>query len=346
MKNENLSVKNLYIVSSILFLTAALFFLTVLILTDKKIISIVISLVFIIFVICFIVSILWIIRKKNEFFTFEVCTILNAMIEGKKIVLHEMEEDSLLAHIKSRFIRCYDIMQENYTYIEKEKKEIQELISDISHQIKTPIANLKLITTTLLKREIPIKEQNDFLKMMETQLDKLDFFMQSMIKSSRLETGMITLSAEQACLTDTITVALGNIFLLAEAKNIEVSYFCDPQLKVWHDKKWTAEAIFNILDNAVKYTPKGGKITITVEKQEMYTKIDISDTGKGIAEKYHCSIFKRFFREEAVSEVEGIGIGLYLAREIIGKQYGYIKVNSSLGCGSVFSIFLLNKMNY
>ena len=109
---------------------------------------------------------------------------------------------------------------------------------------------------------------------------------------------------------------------------------------VSHDRKWTAEALFNILDNAVKYTPEYGSIRVCVESWEMHLKVSITDTGKGIPENQQGAIFRRFYREEDVHDIEGIGIGLYLAREIISLQNGYIQVTSQVGTGSTFSVFL------
>ena len=172
------------------------------------------------------------------------------------------------------------------------------------------------------------------------QLEKLDFLMQAMIKTSRLETGVISLDRKMQPLYDTLAAALGGILLNAERKNIHVSIACPADIVLAHDRKWTSEALFNILDNAVKYTPAGGTIRVSVQSWELYVKIDITDSGKGIAESRQGMIFKRFYREEEVHDVEGIGIGLYLAREIISMQDGYIKVTSALGRGSTFSVFL------
>ena len=115
---------------------------------------------------------------------------------------------------------------------------------------------------------------------------------------------------------------------------------CLENLVVSHDRKWTGEALFNILDNAVKYTPEGGQICVLVESLEMYVKIDIADTGIGISEQDQGAIFKRFYREDIVHDADGIGIGLYLAREIVTLQGGYIRVTSEVGRGSTFSVFL------
>ena len=164
--------------------------------------------------------------------------------------------------------------------------------------------------------------------------------MQAMIKTSRLETGVISLEKKMQPIYDTLAAALGGTLLNAERKNIHVSVDCSERLSVSHDRKWTTEALFNILDNAVKYTEEGGNIRVTASSWEFYLKLDISDTGKGIPEKLHGTIFKRFFREDEVHNIEGIGIGLYLAREIITMQGGYIKVMSEVGKGATFSIFL------
>ena len=126
----------------------------------------------------------------------------------------------------------------------------------------------------------------------------------------------------------------------AEDKNIMINVLSEEVIIIPHDTKWTAEAIFNILDNAIKYTKTGGVVDILVEKRELTTKIEITDTGKGIAEKNHANIFKRFFREEDVTAEEGVGLGLYLAREIITKQKGYIQVISEINKGSTFRIVM------
>ncbi len=135
-------------------------------------------------------------------------------------------------------------------------------------------------------------------------------------------------------------MACSGIVYAAEKKNISVTVDCPEELCLSHDSKWTAEAVFNLLDNAVKYTPAGGAIRISVEQWEMYVKLSVSDTGKGIPESNRAAIFRRFYREEEVHGQQGVGIGLYLTREIVTRQGGYIKVVSEPGKGSEFSIML------
>lgn len=290
-------------------------------------------------VICFVVLIRWKLVKFSDAF----CVMLDDMLSGAEQPRQSVEEESLFYKIGFRLDRLYAVMQENKNSIAKERADLQELISDISHQVKTPIANLKMINSTLIDQEVPVQKQKEFLAAQTSQLDKLDFLMQAMIKTSRLETGVISLEKKEQPIYDTLAAALGGILLSAEKKRIDVQVDCPERLEACHDRKWTSEALFNILDNAVKYTPEGGQIRVRVECWEMYLKIDIADTGIGIPEQHQGTIFKRFYREDAVHDVDGIGIGLYLAREIISLQGGYIRVASETGKGSVFSVFLLRK---
>ena len=299
---------------------------------------------FSVFVLLCVICFVTLIRRKLVMFSDSFCGQMDDMLSGDIMQPKQtIEEESLFYKINYRLGRLYEVMQENKNNIPKERADLQELISDISHQVKTPIANLKIINNTLLENEVPPQKQKEFLTAQASQLDKLDFLMQAMIKTSRLETGVISLDQKQQPVYDTLATALGWILFNAEKKQIDVQVECPEHLDARHDRKWTSEALFNILDNAVKYTPAGGQIRVSVEGWEMYVKINIADTGIGISEQHQGTIFKRFYREDAVHDVEGIGIGLYLAREIMTLQEGYIRVASEIGQGSTFSVFLLRK---
>ena len=278
--------------------------------------------------------------KRLSLFTSELCKILDNMMDGDEEPKPTDNSETLFARINHRLTRLYQIMQENRRKVEEERQELQTLVSDISHQVKTPVSNLKMVTDTLLTRPVTETERIDFIKGVRSQTDKLDFLFQALVKTSRLETGVIRLEKKPGRIYDTVAQAMSGIVYAAEKKQIGVSVDCPENLTVAHDSKWTAEALFNLLDNAVKYTPAGGKITVTVEEWEMYVEIKVTDTGKGISESNQAAIFRRFYREEELHEQPGVGIGLYLAREIIAQQGGYIKVVSELGSGSAFSIML------
>ncbi len=278
--------------------------------------------------------------KRLSVFTGELCRVMDRMISGSEEPVRVTDSETLFARISYRLSRLYGIMQENRRKVDVERQELQMLVSDISHQVKTPVSNLKMVTDTLLTRPVPEETRREFLKGIRSQTDKLEFLFQALVKTSRLETGAIQLEKKEALLIDTLAVACSGVVYEAEKKDISVTVDCPDGLRLSHDSKWTAEALFNLLDNAVKYTPAGGAIHISAAQWEMYVKLDVSDTGKGIPESNQASIFRRFYREEEVHEEQGGGIGLYLAREIVIKQGGYMKVTSEVGRGSTFSVFL------
>ena len=278
--------------------------------------------------------------KRLSHFTSNLCRTLDNMIDGNEELQKSNDSETLFARINHRLIRLYEIMQKNRHKVDMERQELQMLISDISHQVKTPVSNLQMVTDTLLTKPVSEEERMDFLQGIRSQTDKLDFLFQALVKTSRLETGAIRLEKKDSSLFHTLAQAMSSIVYAAEKKEIAVSVDCPENLIISHDSKWTSEALFNLLDNAVKYTPLGGKISVSVVQWEMYVEVKVTDTGKGISESNQAAIFRRFYREEEVHDQQGVGIGLYLAREIVTRQGGYIKVVSELGQGSEFSIML------
>ena len=244
------------------------------------------------------------------------------------------DEDTLFAKLDHRLLRLYETVQAREKRLDAERAKLQSLVSDISHQTKTPITTLKMLTDTL--RTQPMSEPECSAR----QIDKLDFLIQALVKTSRLETGVITLEKRPQPLAETIALAASGVLAAMEQKELQFSVSCPETITLPHDRRWTAEALANLLDNAVKYTPAGGRIALRVEEWESQVKIDVSDTGCGIPEAAQGAIFQRFWRAPAVHEEEGVGLGLYLAREIITLQGGYIRVASAPGKGATFSVFL------
>ena len=284
----------------------------------------------------------WYQRRQVSLFADDLCETLDALLSGRQPENYQPYEDSLTAKVQGKLMQYFDIMSEGKRQSQQDKQVIQSLVSDISHQVKTPIANIKMFTNILQQHQLPPEKQAEFLRTMEGQIDKLDFLMQSLIKMSRLETGTFVLHPQEGRLADTIALAMSAVWAKAEAKEISLSADCDGSICVQHDPKWTAEALGNILDNAIKYTPPGGSVTVTVRPWQFYTRVDIADTGIGIAEEHYNDIFQRFYRDPQVASQEGVGLGLYLANGIITRQKGYISVKSKVGKGTTFSVYLLS----
>lgn len=218
----------------------------------------------------------------------------------------------------------------------RQKDTIQTLISDISHQTVTPIANIKLYLELFEERQGDCPKE---ILAVKEQSEKLDFLIQSLVRLSRMESGILTLSPREN--------DLGRVFEAVRvqfASKAEVRGICleveETSLSAVFDLKWTTEAIGNLVDNAVKYTPACGKVSVRAQSYQFFARIDIQDNGIGIREQEQGKIFGRFYRSSQVSEEEGVGIGLYLTREILQAQKGYVKVDSRPGEGSLFSVFL------
>ena len=280
MKNRHLSVKRLFLwicIGLILSMTAITFLLFFLTLEVEVLIA---GAALIVCALVWFLVLTQAFGKRLSRFTSDLCKILDNMMDGNEEPESAANIETIFSRINHRLIRLYQIMRENRYKVEEERQELQALVSDISHQVKTPVSNLKMVTDTLLTRPVTEAERIDFIKGVRSQTDKLEFLFQALVKTSRLETGVIRLEKKQACIYNTVAQAMSGIVYAAEKKQIGVSVNCAEDLTVDHDSKWTAEALFNLLDNAVKYTPAGGKITVTVEKWEMYVEIKLPIPAK------------------------------------------------------------------
>ncbi|MCR5529731.1 MAG: HAMP domain-containing histidine kinase [Saccharofermentans sp.] len=221
--------------------------------------------------------------------------------------------------------------------VEEEKDKIKTLISDISHQTKTPIANLMLYSELLAEEDLS-ESAREKVAAISSQSEKLKFLIDSLVKMSRLESGLMNYVPVVSSVDELLESITDSLSSKASSKGISISY--EPTtLYINSDPKWTYEAIFNIADNAVKYTHKGG-VKMYATEYEMFVRIDIEDTGIGISEEDSAKVFSRFYRSREVSEEEGVGIGLCLAREIVTGVGGYIRLESTPGKGSKFSVYI------
>lgn len=247
-------------------------------------------------------------------------------------------DETMLSALESRMADYLSASATTAMQLQKEKDTIKELISDISHQTKTPIANILLYGQLLQEQPLPA-ESRQCVAALQGQADKLNFLIASLVKLSRLETGILTVQPSLQPLQPLLQEITQQYTAKAEAKGICLTVQDTDEQAVF-DLKWTTEALGNVVDNAVKYTQPGGTVRITVTMYELFCRIDVADTGIGIAEEEQACIFSRFYRSPQVAQQDGVGIGLHLARQILSEQGGYIKVSSAPGKGSVFSLFL------
>lgn len=247
-------------------------------------------------------------------------------------------DETRLSRLETRWKRYLTASQVSKNRIEEERERVKALISDISHQTRTPLANI-LLYSQLLREKEKDPELIPIVNKISDQSEKLDFLIRSLLKSSRLESGLLVLHPKVQPIAPALWGAMEQMEEAALQKRIRVS-FEGTDKEACFDRKWTEEAIGNLLDNAVKYSPAGSRIEVGVTQYEMFTAVFVKDEGMGIGEEEQAQIFGRFYRGREVSQEPGVGIGLYLVREIAEKQGGYVKVRSEKGRGSVFYFYM------
>lgn len=246
--------------------------------------------------------------------------------------------ESLMSAVESRMREYLSASAVSARNLQEEKDKIKEMIADISHQTKTPISNILLYSQLLDERELP-EDCRELTAALGGQAEKLQTLINALVKLSRLETGIIQLHPSRQVLAPMLEEAVRQYQVAASKKNITLLLEPSDSEAVF-DAKWTEEAVCNLLDNAIKYTPAGGEVRVSNVDYEMFCRINVSDTGPGVPENEQAKIFGRFYRSAAAFDTEGVGIGLYLSRQIMAGQGGYMKLASSPGSGSVFSLFL------
>lgn len=247
-------------------------------------------------------------------------------------------DESIDAAVVERLNRVVQIAEMNQGNAEREKELMQSFISDISHQIRTPLANIMLYVGLLQEQNVE-QDTRLLIDKIQKQSDKLDFFMKELVQSSYAEQAMIALHPETACVEEIINTACQMVELAALRKRIKIVQE-ETKAICYADKKWTTEALGNVLDNAVKYSPEDSLVTVRAISYESFVCIQIEDQGIGIREEERGLIFERFYRSEDVRHERGVGIGLYLVREVLSKQGGYVKIKSEVGKGTTVQMFL------
>ena len=255
-------------------------------------------------------------------------------------------DETQLSRIETKWKRYLGLSVLTRENMEKEKDSVKSLVSDISHQTKTPMAHIQLYGELLRENlesgaDSGEKEQNlKLLNEIIRQGEKLDFLIQSLTKLSRLESNIVEVKPCRQKISELILAAMQDAGPKARQKGIELINTYEGEGTADYDMKWTKEALGNVLDNAVKYSGPGGSVRISVTEYELYTAVSVKDDGIGIREEDTAKIFGRFYRAKEVQQEDGVGIGLYLTREILRKENGYIKVKSQPQKGAEFVLYL------
>lgn len=296
--------------------------------------------------------------------------LLDSVLKKEKLEYSDIKEGELSALVH-KLGRIQEVLEKQVERAEEEREQIKSLVSNMSHELKTPLANLSIYAEILNEQEMEermeqeieqkiklemkqqkeqqIEQQKEHQKKrqiaekIKNQVDKLDWIIGSLLKMIKLEQNVIVFHAEDNFIKKTIIDAVDLVYEKLERKELTLIFEPYEDCMLYHNRKWTTEVFVNILENAVKYTDAGGTIKIRLCPYEIYTEIQFIDNGCGIHEEEIMQIRKRFYRsQETAHIVEGSGIGLYLSDLILEKEKGYLVVKSTYGKGSCFSVFLQN----
>lgn len=272
----------------------------------------------------------------------DLSRLTDILIELEEKQIFPENEDTIISKLQSKIIKLVRILKKKNETSLQEHENIKALVSDISHQLKTPIANLIMYSEFLEDSTLSEKKRMEYTGIIRLSVERLNFLSESMIKISRLESGLIHLNMQEQSLNETVLKAVKDIYVKAKNKGTEIVYSEEKNITIFHDSNWTSEGIFNLLDNAVKYSERGSKIYLTVKSFGMFASVEVADENPPIPEDERSKIFLRFYRGNNSRNIEGIGIGLYLSREIAVRQGGYMNLKAS-DKGNVFSFVLYSK---
>ncbi|MEE0434082.1 MAG: HAMP domain-containing sensor histidine kinase [Peptococcaceae bacterium] len=265
--------------------------------------------------------------------------MLDDILDGEVISYPDIEEGARSA-LAAKMKHVQEKVDASVAVAEAEKESVKQLVSNMSHQLKTPLAGLMMYREMLEDDGLNEATRQKFLAKMKGQTEKLDWILNALFKMVELEQGAVVFEAVAQPLRPTLVDAISAVFDKAERRQITITLEPFEDLNVWHNRKWTAEVFVNILENAIKYSAPKSSVTVSVHPLELYTEIRFTDHGCGIRHEELNAIFQRFYRSSDVEELEGCGIGLALSRMILENEKGYITVISTYGVGSTFSVFL------
>lgn len=279
---------------------------------------------------------MYFIQRRERLYELEKIELLiQSVSDGKELQATAAGEESLYAKIEYQIIRTQEMLRGREEETRKNRDKMQKLISEIAHQMRTPLTNIRTYQDFLKQK---MREENIWNKDMkeisvsecmialEKSEAKLNFLVESFIKMSRLEQHIIQIKKEDKDILKTIKNVLGDIQPNAEKKCLQFDISMPEHVDCLHDANWLGEAIYNVLDNAVKYSNEKGTVQINVSENEMFLHICIRDFGLGIEQNEENKIFQRFYRGVRVTTQEGLGIGLYLSREIANLHGGFLRV--------------------
>ena len=276
-------------------------------------------------------------QRKRERQIDELILYLMRVQDNLELPAIESMNEGRLGILQSEIYKLVVQLKEQYSDERKQKKYMVDMLSDISHQIKTPMTAITLMTELLSAPELPDGKRMDYVEKIHQQTNRITWLVRNLLTLSQLEADMLELKKEEQNLQEMLGAVTDTFEIMAEVKGIELSVDCPEEVSIICDKQWTREAISNIVKNCIEHTKEGGMVRISAMQNNIATEIIIEDTGEGIPKEHLPNIFKRFYKAPGSSN-SSVGIGLSMSKQIIMRQNGTINVESEVGVGSKFII--------
>ena len=275
--------------------------------------------------------VLYIQRRRRAAELEELAGLVRDVLDDREIEEKAAGEETLYGRIEHMLVRIQRMNRGRQEELTESRSRVQKLITEIAHQMRTPLANggtyLELLEGELSEREDPVADPVPmYLEALRSSQEKLRFLTEEFIRISRLENNIIRIRKEERDIAGTIGDALAQVRPMAEEKGVRISEHLPEGLSCPHDPGWFGEALWNVLDNAVKYSQEGGRIWVEASRGELYLTIRVADEGIGIDEGEEARVFQRFYRGRRTASYEGLGVGFYLAREITARHGGFMEI--------------------
>ena len=283
------------------------------------------------------IAVYMIYEKKRERKIEELISYLTKVQDHLELPEFDSMQEGRFGILQSEIYKLVVQLQEQYSGEQKQKKYMVDMLSDISHQIKTPMTAISLMTDLLSAPELTDEKRLDYVEKINHQTNRINWLVRNLLTLSQLEADMLELKKEQVSLREMLDAIVDTFELMAEIKGVELSMECPKEIQLSCDKQWTREAISNIVKNCIEHTKENGSVRISAVQNNLATEIRIQDTGEGISKEHLPHIFKRFYKAPGSSN-SSVGIGLSMSKQIVMRQSGIISVTSEVGEGTEFLI--------
>lgn len=283
------------------------------------------------------IAVYMIYEKERERKIEELISYLTKVQDHLELPEFDSMQEGRFGILQSEIYKLVVQLQEQYSGEQKQKKYMVDILSDISHQIKTPMTAISLMTDLLSAPELSDEKRLDYVEKINHQTNRINWLVRNLLTLSQLEADMLELKKEQVSLREMLDAIVDTFELMAEIKGVELSMECPKEIQISCDKQWTREAISNIVKNCIEHTKENGSVRISAVQNNLATEIRIQDSGEGISKEHLPHIFKRFYKAPGSSN-SSVGIGLSMSKQIVMRQSGIISVTSEVGEGTEFLI--------